>query len=197
MNGQKTHSKYVKDMKIYTRTGDTGSTSLVGGKRVRKDSVRLEAYGTTDELNSFIGVLATSPDLPKPVLQTLSMVQNKIFNIGAYLATDNTAEPLTAPRGLGQEHVAALEKAIDDLTQPLPPLTSFILPTGCRTAAIAHVCRSVCRRAERRVIALSQTAQVDDRVVRFLNRLSDYFFTLARYINFSASVPETPWDPGI
>lgn len=184
-------------MKIYTRTGDTGSTSLVGGKRVRKDSVRLEAYGTTDELNSFIGVLATSPDLPQPVLQTLALVQNKIFNIGAYLATDNSATPLAEPSGLGEEHIKALENAIDALTEPLPPLTSFILPTGCRTAAIAHVCRSVCRRAERRVIALAQTDRVDERVIRFLNRLSDYFFTLARYVNFSASVTETPWDPGL
>ncbi|MDE6438469.1 MAG: cob(I)yrinic acid a,c-diamide adenosyltransferase [Muribaculaceae bacterium] len=184
-------------MKIYTRTGDTGSTSLVGGKRVSKDSPRLEAYGTTDELNSFLGLLATAPDLPPHVLKTIALVQNKIFNIGAYLATDNSATPLAEPSGLGQEHIEALENAIDELTAPLPPLTSFILPTGSRTAAIAHVCRSVCRRAERRVITLAQSSPVDERVIRFLNRLSDYLFTLARYANCTASVAETPWDPGI
>ena len=183
-------------MKIYTRTGDAGTTSLVGGKRVRKDSLRLEAYGTTDELNSFIGLLATCPDLPAQVLETLTMVQNKIFNIGAYLATDNSDSPHhTEAAGLGHEPIAALERAIDTLTETLPPLNSFILPGGSRTAAIANVCRAVCRRAERRVITLAASADVDDHVIRFLNRLSDYLFTLGRAANVIASCPETPWNP--
>lgn len=180
-------------MKIYTRTGDAGTTSLVGGKRVRKDSLRLDAYGTVDELNSFLGVLLTDDTLDAPARATLTAVQNKLFNIGAYLATDNSENPMMEPTGLGHKVIGELERQIDLMTETLPPLRAFILPGGCRGAAHANVCRAVCRRAERRVIALTAEARVDDLVIRFLNRLSDYLFTLARHLNSLASTPETEW----
>lgn len=180
-------------MKIYTRTGDAGTTSLVGGTRVSKASLRLDAYGTTDELNSFIGFLLTYPDLTADDRETLLMVQNKIFNAGAYLATDTATRPDTIPDGLDTIHIRRLEQQIDALTETLPPLNSFILPGGTPSAAMANVCRTVCRRAERRVVALSEAATLDPIVGRFLNRLSDYLFTLGRALNHRAGCPETAW----
>ncbi len=180
-------------MKIYTRTGDAGTTSLVGGTRVSKASFRLDAYGTTDELNSFIGLLLTYPDLTADDRETLLMVQNKIFNAGAYLATDTATHPDAIPDGLDTIHIRRLEQQIDALTETLPPLNSFILPGGTPSAAMANVCRTVCRRAERRVVALSEAATLDPIVGRFLNRLSDYLFTLGRALNHRAGCPETAW----
>lgn len=184
-------------MKIYTRTGDMGTTSLVGGQRISKDSVRLEAYGTVDELNSFIGLLIAQPALTHAedsTIKTLSMVQNKLFNIGAYLATDNTDNPMAEPAGLGHQAIATLEAQIDLMVSRLPEMRYFILPGGTVASAQAQVCRAVCRRAERRVVALAAEARVDDIVIRFLNRLSDYLFILARHLNHIAGIPEIPWD---
>ena len=184
-------------MKIYTRTGDMGTTSLVGGQRISKDSVRLEAYGTVDELNSFIGLLIAQPALTRAedsTIKTLSMVQNKLFNIGAYLATDNTDNPMAEPAGLGHQAIATLEAQIDLMVSRLPEMRCFILPGGTVASAQAQVCRAVCRRAERRVVALAAEARVDDIVIRFLNRLSDYLFILDRHLNHIAGIPEIPWD---
>ena len=169
-------------MKIYTRTGDAGTTALVGGTRVSKASLRLDAYGTSDELNSFIGLLLTYPDLTADDRETLLMVQNKIFT-----------RPDAIPDGLDTIHIRRLEQQIDALTETLPPLNCFILPGGTPSAAMANVCRTVCRRAERRVVALSEAATLDPIVGRFLNRLSDYLFTLGRALNHRAGCPETAW----
>lgn len=181
------------DMKIYTRTGDMGITSLVGGKRVAKDSVRLEAYGTVDELNSYIGLLMATPGVDRNETDILRGVQNKLFNIGAYLATDNTDNPMAEPQGLGQDAISVLENQIDLMTDRIPPMHCFVLPGGSLASAQAQVCRAVCRRAERRVITLGGECRVDPLVIRYLNRLSDYLFTLARYLNHTAGVADIPW----
>jgi len=180
-------------MKIYTRTGDAGTTSLVGGKRVSKASARLEAYGTIDELNSFIGLLLASADLDDDSRDTLTMVQNKLFNVGAYLATDNSDNQMLQPAGLDNTCIDRLEQQIDRLTDRLPQLRCFILPGGTQPAALANVCRAVCRRAERHIVALGQETRVDDTVTRFINRLSDYLFTLGRHLNHSAGIAEPEW----
>lgn len=182
-------------MKIYTRTGDTGTTSLVGGKRVSKASERLESYGTVDELNSWLGLLAagTQTDASSAVL--LHTVQNKLFNIGAYLATDNSDNPSLEAQNLSDADVKLLEDEIDRLNSHLKPQRAFILPGGCDAAAQANVARTVCRRAERRIIALTRVAAVDPRVITYVNRLSDYLFTLARYLNHLTSTPEIEWQP--
>ena len=186
-------------MKIYTRTGDAGTTSLVGGKRVSKADERLEAYGTVDEFNSHLGLLAAIPDMDAATVNFIHNVQNKLFNIGAYFATDaaSTSDDFSdtpTPKGLSEADVEAIEHEIDRLEEQLPPLTSFILPGGCRPACHANIARTVCRRAERRVVALAAEARVDDIVIRFLNRLSDYLFILARHLNHIAGIPEIPWD---
>lgn len=175
--------------KIYTHTGDQGQTSLVGGQRVSKASVRLEAYGTVDELSSSLGLLATYLTDEADVSQIESL-QQSLFYVAASLATpslpDNSdAETLRQARGLDLSLVENLEAEIDRISEMLPPLRSFILPGGVRGAAVAHVCRTICRRAERHIIALSETAPVDPVLLSFVNRISDYLFVLARKLNFS------------
>ncbi|MDE5625131.1 MAG: cob(I)yrinic acid a,c-diamide adenosyltransferase [Muribaculaceae bacterium] len=182
-------------MKIYTRTGDAGQTSLVGGKRVSKSSVRLESYGTVDELNSHLGLLAAYAGPIDPASATfVRAIQNKLFNLGAYLATDNT-DISVAPSGIAQAEIQAMETEIDRLEESLPALTSFILPGGCQAACQANIARTVCRRAERRVIALSETAPVNPLAIGYLNRLSDYLFDLGRHLNHLSSTPEQSWQP--
>lgn len=184
-------------MKIYTRTGDAGTTSLVGGKRVDKFSPRLEAYGTIDELNSFLGLLASEQVIAAEAgtASTLTSIQSRLFDIGAYLATDNTDNPGLEPSGLTEADIEHLEHQIDIMTPQLPQLRSFILPGGCQAAAQAQVCRAVCRRAERRVLALASEAAVAPIVLRYINRLSDYLFVVARFANHLTSTPETHWQP--
>ena len=186
-------------MKIYTRTGDNGSTSLVGGRRASKASPRLESYGTTDELNSHIGLLrALGHDAMEADDDTLLLaVQNRLFNIGAYLATD-TADlpqgPDTPPAGLSDDDIADLERRIDRLDAILPPLRSFILPGGTVAAAQANVTRTVCRRAERAIISLQgDNTPVHPIVPAYINRLSDYLFILGRALNHAAGRPDIPW----
>lgn len=181
-------------MKIYTRTGDTGSTALVGGSRVSKASARLEAYGTVDELNSHLGLLLAL-DIPAPLSETLTTVQNRLFDLGAYLATPPEKETPASRLQALDIMASDLEKAIDAMDADLQPLSCFILPGGAITGATANVARAVCRRAERRVIALGNTDPVAPQAIRLLNRLSDYLFTAARYLNHLASRPETPWSP--
>ena len=162
-------------MKIYTKTGDKGMTSLVGGKRVEKDDARVQAYGSLDELQSFVGMLASATDEVQ-----LEDVQRILFKIGGYLASEDATSA-----GVSDETIARLEQWIDRLSEELPPLRTFIIPGGTMAASICHVCRTVCRRAERRMITLRRTVVVglDDNAFIYINRLSDYFFLLARKLN--------------
>lgn len=179
-------------MKIYTKTGDDGTTGLIGPGRVRKDDVRIEAYGEVDEMNAVLGLLLTAIDAEATVaLDTLQGIQNDLFVIGSLLATAASAEK--APVKLDADRVAAIEAAIDAMEKELPELKNFILPQGGPAAATAHVARAVCRRAERRVVALSGLEPVAPAVLEYLNRLSDYLFVLARWLNRREGAREIPW----
>jgi cob(I)alamin adenosyltransferase len=178
-------------MKIYTMTGDRGETSLFGGKRVPKDALRIEAYGTVDELNSALGVARgwkTSAELDK----ILNQIQNELFVLGADLATPVEKRSADVQR-LGPEQVSSLERIIDSLEEHLKPLSSFIVPGGSQFAAQVHLARTVCRRAERCVVRLSHEEEIDPPCTVYLNRLSDLLFVLARYANQLDGVKETPW----
>lgn len=177
--------------KIYTRTGDAGTTALVGGIRIAKDSVRLESYGTVDELSSHLGLLASiAPDSS----DELERIQMMLFTVCSYLATDVQQTPQYVPdlSALADE-TAFLESRIDAIGATLPPLKSFILPGGTTAASQCQVCRTVCRRAERRIAALAHEAAIDERVFKYVNRLSDYLFVLARHFNIISNVDEKIW----
>ncbi len=179
-------------MKIYTKTGDTGLTSLFGGKRIAKDDLRIEAYGTVDELNSFIGLLnSTFSEATQNYF--LNEVQKRLFTIGSNLASDPEKRMITPD--IHDEDIHTLENAMDTMDQLLEPLKNFILPAGDVAVAYAHVCRTVCRRAERRVITLDRVSPVDPKIIVYLNRLSDYFFVLSRYIGHTKDIDEIPWLP--
>ena len=171
-------------MKIYTKTGDKGKTSLVDGSRIDKDDIRIEAYGTSDELSSFIGLLISSIKEADD-RQFLLHVQNDMFLIGAALATPTYTKCDISPQ--------LIEAEIDKIQQTLPPLHSFILPGGSKEACLSHVCRTVCRRFERCTIRLAKTADIDQNITVYLNRLSDYFFVLARKCNIIAKIEENTW----
>ena len=178
-------------MKIYTKGGDKGNTSLVGGTRVPKHCLRLEAYGTIDELNAFIGDLLT--DLKsKPDIELLSKVQNWLFNAGSILACeDNMVEKMPA---ITMQHIEQLEHRIDEIEVELPKHNKFILPRGVSSATKSHICRKVARRAERCIYDLKSEEKVCEKVLMFINRLSDYLFVLSRYCNFIEKNEEFFWD---
>ncbi len=179
--------------KVYTRTGDDGTTSLGGGERVGKDTLRIEAYGTVDELNSQIGA-AMAADLDETLREALRPIQNDLFHLGSdlcILEEDKARRP--APR-IEERHVVALEKLMDRLSEELSPLENFVLPGGAPGAAQLHVARTVCRRAERLVIALSRRERVGAYTVQYLNRLSDALFVMARYENKRRGVADVLWD---
>jgi len=189
------HHRFVsrsKTMKIYTKTGDQGDTGLFGGPRVSKDDVRIEAYGTVDELNAFLGQ-ARAEQLPPEITPIIARAQNCLFTIGAELATPNPGKQRTTT--LDAAAVRELEAAIDQIEATLPLLREFILPGGNRAAAALHVARSVCRRAERRVVTLSRQAGVElsEEVVQYLNRLSDYLFVAARFACHAVGDAEVKW----
>ena len=173
--------------KIYTQTGDKGFTSLVGGKKVPKTHIRLEAYGTVDELSSHIGLLHTmlkdSHDK-----QFICDIQQVLFLLSANLATESDAK--YKPQSLDPLCVPTIENEIDTIQAELPPFRAFILPGGCMAAAQAHVCRTVCRRVERRIFTVAETCNIDELILKYINRLSDYFFVLAQKINKQENVPE-------
>ena len=183
----------MEKSKLYTRGGDTGTTSLVGGQRVAKEDVRLEAYGTVDELNAAVGLLVTLLPADNTDARLLRHIQNCLFVVGSSLATDIDTTPLHEASRLAEGEISIIERRIDDIDALLPPLNRFVLPGGCEGAARAHLCRTVCRRAERRVCALSVVHTVAENVMKYINRLSDYFFVLARYLNFTAHYPESFW----
>lgn len=179
--------------KVYTKCGDDGTTSLIGGVRVKKTNARIEAYGTVDELSAQLGMLASfmKDGSDKDVIVR---TQRNLFTVGAYLATDKTQTPLAPSYTLDQEEVEALEREIDGILAQIPQQTAFILPGGCHEAAIAHVCRTVCRRAERRIFFLAETTKISPAVLQYINRLSDYLFVLARKLNFVVGTREKTWN---
>ena len=175
-------------MKIYTRTGDRGETSLFGGARVPKNDARIEAYGTIDELSSHIGV-ARAAQIPEDVDRVLHDVQVDLFEIGAHLASPGTSR---FP-GVEISRIESLESAIDAMERELTPLTTFILPAGSLAAAHLHVARTICRRAERQVVALHDESEATQSTIAYLNRLSDYLFVAARFANRRAGVDDVAW----
>ncbi len=182
----------MKITKVYTRGGDKGQTSLVGGQRVSKASTRLEAYGTVDELSSHLGLLAAMlPDGDDQAM--IFRIQNCLFNVCTNLATDQDQTPLYPSAHLPEGEIACLEHQVDDIMALLPERQGFILPGGTKEAAQAHICRTICRRAERCIVALSEEATVSPEVQQYINRLSDYLFVLAKKLNFIVGKSEKTW----
>lgn len=178
-------------MKIYTKKGDEGKTSLIGGTRVSKSHLRIESYGTIDELNSYIGWVRDLTD--KIIEQDLLVdIQDRLFTIGSHLATDPEKSKMKLPE-LREENVQVLENAMDQMEEVLPEMKSFVLPGGHPAVSCTHVARCVCRRAERLIVALNDEHIVDPLILKYLNRLSDYLFVLSRYISMQTGAHEMPW----
>ena len=180
-------------MKIYTKRGDTGNTSLIGGTKVPKHHIRIEAYGTVDELNSWMGLIRDQK-IQKKHKQLLEEIQDRLFTIGASLASDPKKSKMKVP-DLNEEDVRKLEYEMDIMSDKLPEMRSFILPGGHTTVSYCHIARCVCRRAERLTTHLAQKSFVDPLVIKYLNRLSDYLFILARQLTADLKAKETPWKP--
>ena len=180
--------------KIYTKTGDGGKTSLLGGKKVAKSHDRIEAYGNVDELNSFIGFLKDQKEVEARIGNQFYWIQEHLFNIGSLLATESDFSGFELPSVTINE-VKQLEAWIDRYTDELPELKNFILPGGNQVVSLCHLCRTVCRRAERGVVRLSENEPVDENILVFLNRLSDYFFIIGRKLAKDLEAPEVPWVP--
>jgi cob(I)alamin adenosyltransferase len=187
-------------MKLYTRTGDDGTTGLFGGDRVEKDDPRVGAYGTIDELNATVGVAVaacdTTSDRARRYVEILTTVQSRLFDIGADLATPPGSKHADKVARFADAHVAVIEGWIDEVDEGNPPMTHFVLPGGTEVAARLHLARAVCRRAERRVVTLGHAAEVTPGILVYLNRLSDLLFAMARAANADANVPDVPWIPG-
>ena len=181
-------------LKIYTKKGDTGKTSLIGGTRVSKNHIRIEAYGTVDELNSWIGLLRDEIK-DKPAVKILIEIQNKLFTAGSLLAADPQKNKMKLPQ-LDEQDVLLLEKEIDRMNESLPPIKNFLLPGGHVIVSHCHIARCVCRRAERNVTHLSAGSFVQPLIIKYLNRLSDYIFVLSRKMAADLKAKEIPWKPG-
>lgn len=187
-------------MKIYTKTGDTGTTALFGGTRVPKHNLRIESYGTVDELNSYIGLIRDQ-SIDVTTINSLIKIQNELFTLGAMLATPpekevlkNGKERLNIPK-VNLTSIEFLEQQIDKMNESLPPMTNFILPGGNQTVSFCHIARCVCRRAERLATALHESEPINEAILKYLNRLSDYLFVLARKLTKDLSAKEIPWIP--
>ncbi len=180
-------------MKIYTKTGDKGQTSLIGGTRVPKHHIRIESYGTVDELNSWIGLI-NDQDIDQESKTILSEIQDRLFTIGSSLASDPEKSKMKIP-DLHQSDTELLENQIDKMNEVLPEMRNFILPGGHTTISYCHLARCVCRRAERLTIHLSEDSFVAELVIKYLNRLSDYLFVLSRKLTQDLKAQEIPWKP--
>lgn len=188
---------FNRSMKIYTKTGDNGTTRLVDGTTVAKHSPRVEAYGTVDELNSYLGVVLSEVSDYSDVSNSLLNIQHHLFRIGSLVATEKKETFLTLPQ-IESSHIEFLEKQIDTMTAQLPPLKNFILPSGHKTIATTHFARALSRRAERRVSEMyAQDSELLQNVLIYLNRLSDYLYTLARYLGVLTQSPEIKWDKSL
>jgi cob(I)alamin adenosyltransferase len=181
-------------MKIYTKTGDKGTTGLIGGTRVKKNDHRLNAYGTIDELNSFIGVIRSFQS-NESVDNVLERIQNKLFVIGAHLATDASVSQVKKQFPVSESDILILEKEMDMMNLELPELRNFILPGGCQAASFCHVARTVCRRAERLIVELAEKVEIESTLIIYINRLSDYLFVLSRKVSADQNSPEILWLP--
>ena len=187
-------------MKIYTKSGDKGTTTLIGGTKVPKHNLRIEAYGTVDELNSFLGLLRDNID-DQNIKNDLIEIQNKLFNLGAFLALDPKKEKL--PNGkerleiqkIDENSIKFLENRIDKMNDTIPPMTNFVLPGGHQTVSICHICRTVSRRAERKATAINEVEAINPNLIKYLNRLSDYLFVLARKLSIDLKISEKIWNP--
>ena len=182
----------MKITKVYTRTGDKGETSLVGGVRIKKSHIRLEAYGTVDELSAHLGMLVAMMK-ENEERDFLVRTQNNLFNVCTHLATDQSQTPLYPSAHLADGETTLLEQRVDNLMKQLPERQGFVLPGGVPAACQAHICRTVCRRAERRIAALAEEAQIAPEMQQYVNRLSDYLFVLAKIINFNEGKSEIVW----
>jgi cob(I)alamin adenosyltransferase len=178
-------------MKIYTKTGDKGQTSLLSGNRVSKYNIRIEAYGTVDELNSFIGFLR-SLDIDENSKQLLILIQNCLFSIGSTLSLDENINNIQIPR-ISESDIEILEKEMDRIEESVPKLKNFLLPGGHVSVGMTHICRSVCRRAERLIVRLSEEVEIDKLTIIYINRLSDYFFMLSRKFMKDFEIEEVIW----
>lgn len=183
-------------MKIYTRTGDDGTTSLIGGERVKKYDPRVEAYGTVDELTAFIALLADKlidDERTEGLVAELQQIECRLMSVAALLAVGHGGEGKVAP--IAEEHITELEQAIDRMQEELQPITKFTIPGGHRACSLCHVCRTVCRRAERAALRAGELTEVDRSATKYLNRLSDYLYTLGRALTERLKVEETLWIP--
>ena len=180
-------------MKVYTKKGDSGKTSLIGGTRVPKSSLRIESYGTVDELNSYLGLIRdTSTD--KNVFDQIVIIQDRLFTMGSHLASDPEKSKMKIP-GMDEADIEDLEKWIDAMDETLEPMRSFVLPGGHPLVSHTHIARCVCRRAERIVVDLDASSTVNPILTAYLNRLSDYLFVLSRKFSHDLKIEETPWVP--
>ena len=182
----------AKKFKLYTKTGDDGTTGLLGGSRVKKYDLRLEAYGTVDELNASIGTIRSN-DLSEEIVSILIKIQNKLFNIGSLLASDEEGKSFTADLSITTQHIDELEKAIDNFEENLPEIKHFVLPGGEIISAQCHVARTICRRAERRILEFAEKESIQSEIIVYMNRLSDFLFVLARKIAFDKNTKEEKW----
>lgn len=179
-------------LKVYTRTGDKGGTSLFGGTKVEKSHTRIDAYGNVDELNAFIALLRDQEKMPVDISDQLFEIQKKLFSIGTILATEKAPQGFILPT-ITEQDTKWIEDSIDQFSEGLPELKNFILPGGHPTVSLCHVCRTVCRRAERGIVKLIQDEELDQNLLPFINRLSDYFFVLGRKLGQELKAEEVTW----